>query len=150
MLVAAGTRTGPDGTRETRYAAMLKSKIHRASVSQADLHYVGSLTVYADLMEAADLVFADPAGSGKSRAAAAVGRAYRELGLLSSGRLNEVSAMDLVGATRAETGTLMGGAATRSAGCVLMIKDADAWRQRPARLVGAVQETDRVPRRAAR
>jgi L-aspartate-alpha-decarboxylase len=35
---------------------MLKSKIHRATVTQADLHYVGSLTVDKDLMEAADLL----------------------------------------------------------------------------------------------
>jgi aspartate 1-decarboxylase len=35
---------------------MLKSKIHRATVTQADLHYVGSLTVDADLMDAADLL----------------------------------------------------------------------------------------------
>jgi aspartate 1-decarboxylase len=38
------------------YRTMVKSKIHRASVTQADLHYVGSLTVDADLMEAADLL----------------------------------------------------------------------------------------------
>jgi aspartate 1-decarboxylase len=35
---------------------MLKSKIHRATVTQADLHYVGSLTVDVGLMEAADLL----------------------------------------------------------------------------------------------
>lgn len=35
---------------------MLKSKIHRATVTQCDLHYVGSLTVDADLMDAADLL----------------------------------------------------------------------------------------------
>jgi aspartate 1-decarboxylase len=35
---------------------MLKSKIHRATVTQADLHYVGSVTVDTDLMEAADLL----------------------------------------------------------------------------------------------
>jgi hypothetical protein len=35
---------------------MLRSKIHRATVTQADLHYVGSLTVDADLMKAADLL----------------------------------------------------------------------------------------------
>ncbi|AKU19154.1 aspartate 1-decarboxylase [Luteipulveratus mongoliensis] len=35
---------------------MLKSKIHRATVTQADLHYVGSLTISKDLMEAADLL----------------------------------------------------------------------------------------------
>ncbi|RSS82233.1 aspartate 1-decarboxylase [Streptomyces sp. WAC06614] len=35
---------------------MMKSKIHRATVTQADLHYVGSVTVSADLMEEADLL----------------------------------------------------------------------------------------------
>ena len=35
---------------------MLKSKIHRARVTQADLHYVGSVTIDADLMDAADLL----------------------------------------------------------------------------------------------
>ncbi len=35
---------------------MLKSKIHRATVTQADLHYVGSVTVDADLLAAADLL----------------------------------------------------------------------------------------------
>ncbi|MFJ2742767.1 aspartate 1-decarboxylase [Streptomyces sp. NPDC087440] len=35
---------------------MFKSKIHRATVTQADLHYVGSVTVDGDLMEAADLL----------------------------------------------------------------------------------------------
>lgn len=34
---------------------MLKSKIHRATVTQADPHYVGSVTIDADLMDAADL-----------------------------------------------------------------------------------------------
>ena len=34
---------------------MLKSKIHRATVTQADLHYVGSVTIDEDLMDAADL-----------------------------------------------------------------------------------------------
>lgn len=35
---------------------MLKSKIHRATVTHADLHYVGSVTVDRDLMDAADLL----------------------------------------------------------------------------------------------
>lgn len=35
---------------------LIKSKIHRATVTQADLHYVGSVTVDAELMEAADLL----------------------------------------------------------------------------------------------
>ena len=34
---------------------MMKSKIHRATVTDANLHYVGSVTVDRDLMEAADL-----------------------------------------------------------------------------------------------
>ena len=38
------------------YRTMLKSKVHRATVTQADLHYVGSVTVDAALMEAADLL----------------------------------------------------------------------------------------------
>ena len=32
---------------------IMKSKIHRATVTQADLNYVGSLTIDEDLMEAA-------------------------------------------------------------------------------------------------
>ena len=35
---------------------MMKSKIHRATVTQADLHYVGSLTIDRDLMDAAGLL----------------------------------------------------------------------------------------------
>jgi aspartate 1-decarboxylase len=35
---------------------MMISKIHRATVTQADLHYVGSITIDATLMEAADLL----------------------------------------------------------------------------------------------
>ncbi len=35
---------------------MMKSKIHRATVTQADLHYVGSVTVDEELLEAADLL----------------------------------------------------------------------------------------------
>jgi aspartate 1-decarboxylase len=34
---------------------MLKLTIHRATVTQADLRYVGSVTIDADLMDAADL-----------------------------------------------------------------------------------------------
>jgi aspartate 1-decarboxylase len=35
---------------------MLKSKIHRATVTDANLNYEGSLTIDADLMKAADIV----------------------------------------------------------------------------------------------
>jgi aspartate 1-decarboxylase len=35
---------------------MLKSKVHRATVTGSDLHYVGSITIDADLLEAADIL----------------------------------------------------------------------------------------------
>jgi aspartate 1-decarboxylase len=35
---------------------MLKSKIHRARITGSDLHYVGSITVDGDLLEAADIL----------------------------------------------------------------------------------------------
>ncbi|WP_028280328.1 aspartate 1-decarboxylase [Arthrobacter sp. H5] len=35
---------------------MFKSKIHRATVTHADLHYVGSVTVDLDLLNAADIL----------------------------------------------------------------------------------------------
>jgi len=35
---------------------VLKSKIHQVKVTQADLHYVGSITIDEDLMDAAELL----------------------------------------------------------------------------------------------
>jgi aspartate 1-decarboxylase len=35
---------------------MLKSKIHRATVTDSDLHYVGSITIDPDLLDAADIM----------------------------------------------------------------------------------------------
>ncbi len=35
---------------------ILKSKIHRVKITEAELHYVGSITIDQDLMDAADLV----------------------------------------------------------------------------------------------
>ena len=35
---------------------MLKSKIHRATVTDSDLHYVGSITIDPELLEAADIL----------------------------------------------------------------------------------------------
>jgi len=35
---------------------MLKSKIHRATVTGADLHYEGSITIDQDLLEASDII----------------------------------------------------------------------------------------------
>jgi aspartate 1-decarboxylase len=43
---------GSSGVRRT----MLKSKIHRATVTGCDLHHVGSLTVDPELLEAADIL----------------------------------------------------------------------------------------------
>ena len=37
------------------HRTMLKSKIHRATVTGSDLHYVGSITIDPDLLEAADI-----------------------------------------------------------------------------------------------
>jgi aspartate 1-decarboxylase len=38
------------------FRTMMKSKIHRATVTQADLHYVGSVTIDTALMDAADIL----------------------------------------------------------------------------------------------
>ncbi|MCX6469787.1 MAG: aspartate 1-decarboxylase [Corynebacteriales bacterium] len=38
------------------FRTMMTSKIHRARVTQADLHYVGSVTIDADLLTAADIL----------------------------------------------------------------------------------------------
>ena len=35
---------------------VLKSKIHRVQITQAELHYVGSITIDEDLMDAANLI----------------------------------------------------------------------------------------------
>ena len=35
---------------------MYKSKIHRATLTDADLHYEGSVTVDSDLLDAADIL----------------------------------------------------------------------------------------------
>ena len=38
------------------HRTMLKSKIHRATITDSDLHYVGSITIDPDLLEAADIL----------------------------------------------------------------------------------------------
>ena len=35
---------------------MLKSKIHRATITDSDLHYIGSITIDPDLLDAADIL----------------------------------------------------------------------------------------------
>ena len=49
-------RSSRTALEELMLRTMLKSKIHRATVTEADLHYVGSVTIDADLMDAADLL----------------------------------------------------------------------------------------------
>ena len=59
LLTAPGGAIGPEPTLSAMtgmYRTMLKSKIHRATVTQADLHYVGSITIDAELMDAAELL----------------------------------------------------------------------------------------------
>ncbi len=55
MPLVLGTR-GAAGRSVLMLRTMMKSKIHRATVTQADLHYVGSVTVDEDLLDAADLL----------------------------------------------------------------------------------------------
>ena len=38
------------------FRTLMKSKLHRGTVTAANLHYVGSITIDADLMDAADLL----------------------------------------------------------------------------------------------
>ncbi|MBN9293798.1 MAG: aspartate 1-decarboxylase [Flavobacteriia bacterium] len=38
------------------FIQVLKSKIHRAKVTQADLNYIGSITIDEDLMDASNLI----------------------------------------------------------------------------------------------
>src|SRR5207302_9478497 len=42
------------GGGRLRQRVMMKSKIHRATVTDSNLHYVGSITIDPDLLEAAD------------------------------------------------------------------------------------------------
>src|SRR5262249_36109870 len=46
----------PAPGRQAMLRTMLKSKIHRATVTHSDLHYVGSVTVDEDLIDAAELL----------------------------------------------------------------------------------------------
>ncbi len=40
----------------TVFRTMMKAKIHRATVTEANLNYVGSITIDADLLEAVDIL----------------------------------------------------------------------------------------------
>src|SRR5437763_2427794 len=58
MSASTSAPTWAEGGKGTALMlrTMLKSKIHRATVTQANLHYVGSVTIDEDLMDAADLL----------------------------------------------------------------------------------------------
>jgi hypothetical protein len=96
-----------------------------------------------------NLVFTGGPGTGKSRTARAVARVYRELGLLSSGRVDEVAATSMAGTTPQESGVLVGETVRRASGGILMIPDtrlAAPPRSRPAGAPPAVPGADRVAR----
>ena len=78
-----------------------------------------------------NLVFTGGPGTGKSRAAAAAARGYRDLGLLPLGHMAEVAAADLVDPKPGEAARLVGEAAWLVPGGVLMITDAHAWYDLP-------------------
>lgn len=79
-----------------------------------------------------NLVFTGRPGAGKSRVARVVGCLYHELGLLAFGQLIEIPAVDLVGTSSRETGTLID-EAIKPYGSVLMITDAHIWHDLPDR-----------------
>lgn len=45
----------PPASTEVMYITVFKSKIHRVTVTQADLNYIGSITIDENLMEASDI-----------------------------------------------------------------------------------------------
>ncbi len=50
------TSNRPEKGARLMQRTMLKSKIHRATITDCDLHYVGSITIDPDLLEAADIL----------------------------------------------------------------------------------------------
>lgn len=69
-------------------------------------------------------VLAGGPGSGKSRVAAIAGRIYRDLGVLTSGHLVEVTRADLIGEYARDSSTLVRAAVNRAIGGVLLMSDA--------------------------
>lgn len=49
-------KTCRKGALNTMQIQVLKSKIHRVKVTQAELHYVGSITIDEDLIDAANMI----------------------------------------------------------------------------------------------
>jgi AAA lid domain/ATPase family associated with various cellular activities (AAA) len=77
-----------------------------------------------------NLVFTGGPGTGKSRAARAVASLYQQLGLLTYGKLTEIEAADLVGATPRDTAVQVA-EAVRPTGDLLMITGVHAWHALP-------------------
>jgi hypothetical protein len=77
-----------------------------------------------------NLVFTGGPGVGKSRAATAIARLYRDLGVLHYGKLIEIPAADLAGTTPRDTATQICGA-VKVTGNLVMITGAHAWHDLP-------------------
>ena len=79
-----------------------------------------------------NLVFTGGPGAGKSRAARALARLYKDLGLLTYGHLIEIAAADLAGATPRDTATQVA-EAIKPTGALLLITGAHTWHDLPDR-----------------
>jgi aspartate 1-decarboxylase len=57
-MIAAGKLISPFVLPDCNYMQIqiLKSKVHRATITEANLNYVGSLTLDEDLMDAAEMI----------------------------------------------------------------------------------------------
>jgi transcriptional regulator with XRE-family HTH domain len=78
-----------------------------------------------------NLVFTGGAGSGKSRAAIAIGQAYRKLGVLANGHVVEAAAAELAGTGPGETATLLAEAVKAANSGILLINAAHDWHSLP-------------------
>ena len=79
-----------------------------------------------------NLVFTGGPGTGKSRAARALARLYKDLGLLTYGHLIEIAAADLAGATPRDTATQVA-EVIKPRGALLLITGAHTWHDLPDR-----------------
>ena len=77
-----------------------------------------------------NLVFTGGPGAGKSRAARALARLYKDLGLLTYGQLIEIAAADLAGPTARDTATQVA-EAIKPRGALLLITGAHTWHDLP-------------------
>lgn len=52
----SGTCNGKQFIQKTMFIEVVKSKIHRVTVTEANLNYIGSITIDEDLLDAANLI----------------------------------------------------------------------------------------------